>query len=143
MVSRTGVLPEPTKDGSDPAFEATPGSMTDGGGDTGSASIWMLALALVTLTVAWVVLLVCVAVGVRHRAEAAADLAALAGAAAAQDGADGCVAAARNATANAAELLACAVVADGSISVTVAVRAPPALRRWAAGPVTAQARAGS
>ena len=112
-------------------------------GDAGSATIWLLALSLLTLAVAWVVLLVGVAIGVRHRVEAAADLSALAGAAAAQDGADGCAAAARTAQANAAELRACAVAADGSISVVVAVIDPPPLRRWAGGPVTAQARAGS
>ena len=122
--------------------------MTDGrtsavGADEGSATIWTLALSSATLALAWAVLLVCVAVGVRHRVEATADLAALAGAAAAQHGADGCLAAARTAQSNGARLRACRRAADGSISVTVAVVVPPPLRRWAPGVVTAEARAGS
>jgi secretion/DNA translocation related TadE-like protein len=124
----------------------TGGPIQEGGGaghDIGSATVWSLALALAVLTLVWAATLVALAVGARHRAEAAADLAALAGAAAARDGRDGCAAAAQIATANDAQLEACQWAADGSLVVGVAVRVPPALSRWTSGPVTVQARAGS
>jgi secretion/DNA translocation related TadE-like protein len=124
----------------------TGGQILDAGGagrDAGSASVWSLAGALAVLTLVWATSLVCLAVGARHQAEAAADLAAIAGVAAARDGRDGCAAAAQIATANSALLDVCRWSADGSLIVGVAVRLPPALSRWATGPVTAQARAGS
>jgi secretion/DNA translocation related TadE-like protein len=61
----------------------------------------------------------------QRRAAAAADLAALAGATAVQQGAAGCPAAARTATANGARLATCVQHAD-EVDVTVAI--PVALR---------------
>ncbi len=113
------------------------------GGDDGSASVWVLAIAVTTLSLFWAVLLVGVAVSARHRAEASADFAALAGAAAARSGANGCVAAARVAAANRGTVLSCTVNGDASITVTVAVEPPVVLARWVTGPASATARAGS
>jgi len=79
----------------------------------------------------------------RHRAEAAADLAALAGAGILLDpfaDADPCARAARVATANAAALTTCRSDADGSLTVVVAVPLSGVLAR--AGPATSTARAG-
>ncbi|GAA1953646.1 hypothetical protein GCM10009798_11010 [Nocardioides panacihumi] len=74
-----------------------------------------------------------------RRAQAAADLAALAGASALGDGGDGCGAAARIAAGNGASLADC--VAEGAdLRVTVVVRGPGWL--GAHGDLTAQARAG-
>jgi secretion/DNA translocation related TadE-like protein len=74
----------------------------------------------------------------QRRAAAAADLAALAGATAVQQGSEGCVAAARSATANGARLAAC-VRAGDEIDVVVAV---PARLVGRSVEVTARARAG-
>ncbi len=90
------------------------------------------AAALLTLVMAGVLLFVAAALGavgglvVAHRrAEAAADLAALAGASALARGREGCVAAREVAEANGAVLRQCLV--DGStVTVMVAVRGP----RW-------------
>jgi secretion/DNA translocation related TadE-like protein len=111
--------------------------------DEGSATLWTLGLSLLLLATVYVVLLVCVAVGARHRAESAADLSALAGAAAAQLGGDGCAAAEVVAVANEARVSGCVVGADRSITVDVQVDLPPALSRWVSGPARATARAGS
>jgi secretion/DNA translocation related TadE-like protein len=112
--------------------------------DVGSASVWVLAAALAVLTVGVAAMAVAAAISTRHRAESAADLAALAGAAAVRDGGDGCRAAARIATANRASVARCLVGADLSITVVVAVPLPQALRRWSASAdVRAVARAGS
>lgn len=76
----------------------------------------------------------------RHRAQAAADAAALAAAADALAGeADACDRAAELAGANGAQVRACSVV-DSIADLTVAVELPGALRPL--GPVTARARAG-
>ena len=114
-----------------------------GEADQGSATIWTLGVALLFLAATYVVLVVCVAVGARHRAEAAADLAALAGAAAAQNGADGCASAATIAYANGASVTSCDLADDGTVTVRVRVVAPPSVARWKTSAVEATARAGS
>jgi len=98
-------------------------------------------LAALMLTVAVLVALV-TAVGTRHRAEHAADLAALAGAASLQRGADACSAAERVATANGATLISCRPVAADDVLVTVGCSLPRPLARWVPGRSVAQARAG-
>lgn len=104
------------------------------------------AATLVVLAMAGVLLLVGAALGVaqalvvdHRRAQAAADLAALAGASAGRWGLDACDAVRRVATANAAELTSCTVVA-GVVDVVVRVAGP----RWLGqtSDLTAQARAG-
>jgi len=110
--------------------------------DEGSATVWVLGLAVLLVGCAWVTLLVTTAAGVRHRAEAAADLAALAAAAAAQDGRAPCEAAAEVASANGGRVVSCLLAADQSVLVRVVVDVPPALARWADTSVSATARAG-
>lgn len=124
------------------------GSALDGdetvGRDVGSASVWVLAAAVAVLTLAVAAMAVTAAISARHRAESAADLAALAGAAAVRDGGDGCRAAALIANANRASLARCLVGSDRSVTVVVAVPLPLSLRRWSArDDVRAVARAGS
>ena len=82
----------------------------------------MLGLALVgvAVTLMTVTLGLGRAVGARHHAAAAADLAALA----AIDSAEGCSAAARVAQANQARLVGCEFRADGTVVVTVLVETP-------------------
>jgi secretion/DNA translocation related TadE-like protein len=111
--------------------------------ERGSATIWVLALATVLATVGAAVVLVGAAVVARHRATAAADLAALAGAGRAVLGdPDACAAAARVAQANGARLKTCSVGAGAAVQVHVslAVRLGPlglteAPARARAGPV--------
>jgi secretion/DNA translocation related TadE-like protein len=78
------------------------------------------------------------AVAARHRAAAAADLAALA----AIDSREGCPAASRIALANGARLANCEIFADGSVKVTVMVEVPGLARdaqgKARAGPGPAQ-----
>jgi secretion/DNA translocation related TadE-like protein len=62
-------------------------------------------------------------IGARHRAESAADLAALAGAVAARDGGEACAAAAAVAGYNDGTLSAC-TVSDRVVEVSVAVQTP-------------------
>lgn len=110
--------------------------------DAGSASIWVLAVAGAILAMIWVTLLVGAAISVRHRADSAADLAALAGAVAARDGGDACVSAARIAAANRARLLDCRVSDDASLTVVVVLPMPAVLAGWVDGDVRATSRAG-
>lgn len=95
--------------------------------DTGSASMWVLACAALLLVVASVATIRAAAVVARHRAESAADLAALAGAG--QIGVSDrlCVDAATTASRNGARLRSCrpALAADGrsgSVAVRVSLR---------------------
>lgn len=91
----------------------------------GSASVWILVAALLALFVGSVVVLRSAAVLARHRAEAAADLAALAAAARIGTGLDACSAAGPIAAANGAVLTSCTtrLAADGrSGTVSVQVR---------------------
>jgi secretion/DNA translocation related TadE-like protein len=75
----------------------------------------------------------------QRQAAAAADLAALAGAAAAQRGADPCVAATRIASDNGASLTGCARRGE-TVTVTVELAAHTPV--WPSVPVSAEARAG-
>ena len=112
--------------------------------DAGSASIWVLAAAMMVLAVGCAAIALSAAISARHRAESAADLAALAGAAVARDGGDGCREAARVASANRARVSRCQQHDDASITVVVSVPLPEPLRRWADQDyVGAAARAGS
>jgi secretion/DNA translocation related TadE-like protein len=90
-------------------------------GDRGSGSIWVLALGLVVVLAGLVGMYRGSAVVGRHRAEAAADFAALAAAAKVLEGGQvACASAGTVAAANGARLVSCAV--DGSIAtVTTAV----------------------
>lgn len=99
--------------------------------ESGVASVWALVLIGVLILVADGVCSVVGVVGAHHRAEGAADLAALAGAAAIQQGADGCAAAARVAGRNGAELMSCDT-AGAVLQVRVEVRTRAVLGRvWA------------
>ncbi|GGF49588.1 hypothetical protein GCM10011519_24400 [Marmoricola endophyticus] len=110
-----------------------------GRGERGAASVLTVALvallAVVALTAAGMTALV----AGHRRAQAAADLAALAGASALQDAADGCMAAARVATSNGARLVSCTVRGQ-EVVVAVEVRSGAiGGRRWT---LPGQARAG-
>ncbi|SFE10437.1 helicase/secretion neighborhood TadE-like protein [Blastococcus tunisiensis] len=108
--------------------------------ERGSATVWVLALGGVLAVIGMAAVLTGAAVVARHRATAAADLAALAGAVRAVQGADACRSAAELARANAAELVAC-VVGDGAV-VEVSVSVPVRLGPLGAVSATAHARAG-
>jgi secretion/DNA translocation related TadE-like protein len=113
------------------------------GEERGSATVWVLALSGVLLSFAAAAVLIGTAVAARHRAEAAADLAALAAAGSAVSGtADPCVAAASIASANGAVLESCTVDPGAVVEIRVGVRVAMASLgvRWAhayarAGPV--------
>ncbi|MFE2426625.1 Rv3654c family TadE-like protein [Streptomyces sp. NPDC059373] len=100
--------------------------------DRGSATVWAVLLMALLFLAAGVLLALGHALNARHRAGAAADLAALAAADHALDGeATACVLAARVATAQGARLLRCAVVGEIA-DLTTAVG--PAQVRSRAGP---------
>jgi secretion/DNA translocation related TadE-like protein len=113
--------------------------------DRGSASIWVVACCALLLAIAAAAALRASAVLTRHRAEAAADLAALAAAGRLGTGTSPCPAAARVAAANHAVLRACRPHLDaggraGTVDVQVQVDLPlPVVGRST---VTATARAG-
>ena len=111
-----------------------------GGRERGSATVWVLVLCGVLATVGMAVVLTGAAVVARHRAGTAADLAALAGATRAVQGADACAEAARLAAANAAELTGCEVEPGSRVRVTVSV--PVVLGRLGVFSATGRARAG-
>lgn len=113
--------------------------------DGGSISIWLLCVGALTLFVATVIGARDAALLARHRAEGAADLAALAAAARIGLGSDACPSAARLARANGAAMRFCRVEldADGrsgvvTVRVAAAVRLPLVGRKV----VAATARAG-
>ena len=112
------------------------------GRDDGAGTV--LALGLVAVLGA--VVLACAALGsavvARHRAGAAADLAALAAADRTAGRAAGppCPAAAAVAAVDGAAVSSCTVAPDGSVTVAVSVRLPPPWNRL--GVARAQARAG-
>ena len=87
-------------------------------GDRGSMSVLAAFVIAVVLCVAVGVLMVARAVVAAHAARAVADLAAVSGAQALRDGADGCVEAGRVGTANGADWLGCRV--DGQDVVVCA-----------------------
>ncbi len=95
--------------------------------DVGSASVWVLTCSLLLLTVGLTIALQTSALLARHRAQTAADLAALAGAG--QIGVTGaiCDAARHVAAVNATELLRCSARLDpggrsGEVEVQVRLR---------------------
>lgn len=109
-------------------------------GDVGSATVWVLTLSALVCVCATAAVLVGQAAVARHRAEAAADLAALAAAdAALWGGPAACAVASRVAVANDGVLDLC-LVRDGIAEVTILVPLRGALSRL--GPAGARARAG-
>lgn len=110
-----------------------------GGAERGAASV-MVATCVALLLVIGSALGVLAGLVRSHRAaQSAADLAALAGAAARQRGEDGCRVAAALARSNAAELVACRLIGD-DVAVAVEVVGPRWLGQTA--DLAAQARAG-
>jgi secretion/DNA translocation related TadE-like protein len=102
------------------------------------------ALAMVLVMAATIAILVATAMLAGHRARAAADLAALAGATAAADGLDACRTAQSVAGANGAVLTSCRLVGTPTsfvVSVTAAVRT--GLRSPLPDAVHADAKAGN
>jgi len=113
------------------------GSAHRGGTDDGVATVWAAITVAVVVAVLAAMLGMVAAVGGRHRAEAAADLAALAAAAHAVRGeAEACGRAARAATGTGGRLVLCRV-RGGEAVVEVEV----ALRVAVLGGVTARGRA--
>lgn len=113
--------------------------------DRGSATIWMLGCVLLVLAVLTATLVRTLAVLARHRAESAADLAALAAAGRIGTSSAPCPAAAGLADRNGARVISCDVHldADGrSGTVLVRVTASAALPVVGIREVTASARAG-
>ena len=113
--------------------------MTRGRGERGAASVLTVAVLGLLLLVGAALAVVAAMVAAHRTAQAAADLAALAGAAAHQDGADACGTAAGVAADNGATLTGCTV--DGrDVLVEVEVTGP----RWLGqtGDLSASARAG-
>jgi secretion/DNA translocation related TadE-like protein len=106
--------------------------------------VWVLALCAVVWGAAMSATTVGAAVVARHRAESAADLAALAAArATALGGGDACAEAGRVANAVEAVLLDCVPAADGSVLVVAQVAMPGRVAHWAdLPPARARARAG-
>ena len=119
--------------------------MTRRRSDRGSATVWVLACCVLLLTVAGVTIVRTAAVLARHRAESAADLAALAAAGRIGVADDSCAMATRTALGNGASVRSCRVVqaADGrsgSVRVVVVIRVRlPVVGEQT---VTASARAG-
>ena len=105
----------------------------------GAATVLVLAMAGVLMFVLVGLSAASGLVTAQRRAQSAADLAALAGAAAVPDGAAGCVEAARISTANGAALAACSV-AGREVWVQVTVPGPQWPGRRVR--VSAEARAG-
>jgi secretion/DNA translocation related TadE-like protein len=113
--------------------------------DRGSASIWVLACSAVVLLVAAAASLRTSAVLARHRAESAADFAALAAAGQIGLAADGCGLARSIAAANGGQLVRCRMALDddarsGTVDVTVILSVD--LPGLGAQHITASARAG-
>ncbi|CAM3925242.1 Rv3654c family TadE-like protein [Tsukamurella strandjordii] len=108
--------------------------------DDGVATVLGAVMVAVIVVVAVMIIDVGAAVSARHRAQAAADLAALAGAADALDVDAACAAATRLAQENSARLLACTV--EREFEVTVRVGVPVAFSVFGDGEAVAMARAG-
>lgn len=109
-------------------------------GDRGSGTLWVASMVVILSVASVTVVLLGVAQTARHRANSAADLAALAAAQVLMDETGTpCEVASGNATANGARLTSCAV--DGEI-VTVSVGVDVRLGRFGLGAATATARAG-
>lgn len=110
-------------------------------GDTesGSATMWLIPMVAILGLVTLVLAHVGAALVERRQAESAADLAAVAGAAALQHGRDGCARATAIAGRNTADLVGCAV---SGWRITVRVRRHVEVPVLGEVPVTARARAG-
>ncbi|MBD8057517.1 histidine kinase [Cellulomonas sp. JH27-2] len=105
-------------------------------GDRGSGTVLLLGVVAVLVVVAGALGLLAVAQGARGRAQAAADLGALAGASAWRFGTgDPCDVAGQAVRRNGARLGGCETQADGIVAVVAVVGAP-------SGDATARARAG-
>lgn len=112
--------------------------------DRGAATVFAAALAMVLVMAATIAILVVTAVLASHRARAAADLSALAGATAAADGLDACRTATALAEANGATLTSCRLVGTPrSFVVAVTVAVPTGLRAPLPDAVHADAKAGN
>lgn len=108
--------------------------------DVGSATVWVLTASALVLAAGLVATVLSAAVLARHRAEAAADLGALAAADAALQGrAAACARAGRVAAAGKAVLVRC-VVSNATAEVVVEVPGRGVLGRLA--PASARSRAG-
>lgn len=116
-----------------------PGAGPRGGAEDGVATVLGAVMVAAIIAVTVMVIDVGAAVSARHRAQAAADLAALAGAASAIDAEEACAEADRLARANAASLRACGV--EG-FAVTVRVSVPVSLSVFGSDEAGALARAG-
>jgi secretion/DNA translocation related TadE-like protein len=107
--------------------------VTSGGrAQRGSASVWVLACSALVLLIGVATSLRTAAVLARHRAESAADFAALAAAGRIGFGGDGCAAAAALAAANGAALVRCRMNLGldgrtGTVDVSVSLAIRPAL----------------
>lgn len=119
------------------------GSRPWGGGDEGSGSVLVVGLTALLLALTVLVLALGAAVAARHRAETAADLAALAGAdvVLGRAAGDACTRAREVVVANGARFAGCAVQADATVLVAAVVPLPGAFA--AVGEARAQARAGA
>ena len=115
--------------------------MSRAGGERGSGSVWVAALAGVLALVGGATVLVGAAAVARHRAESAADLAALAAARSAVIGDPvACAVAQRVADRNGARITGCRVRPGTVVEVTVSV--PVRLGGIGTREATARARAG-
>ncbi|MFE3874055.1 Rv3654c family TadE-like protein [Kitasatospora sp. NPDC059146] len=114
------------------------------GADTGSATVWLLALAMLGTTVFAATVAVGTVVAARHRAESAADLAALAAAdRLLLDPDGGCARAVGIAAAQGAALVSCAVDRSAdAVEVVAEVPVGGLPRRLPVGPARARSRAG-
>jgi secretion/DNA translocation related TadE-like protein len=108
--------------------------------DTGAATVWVLALAVLLAAAGGLVLVLGAVSAGRYRAATAADQAALAAAAAqVRADADPCGVAARVSAAGGAALVGCTLLGDGVVDVTVRLsRVLP----WPGLDVRARSRAG-
>lgn len=108
-------------------------------GERGAATVLVTACLGVVLLVGCALAVVAAMVAAHRTAQAAADLAALAGATARQRGGDACAAAGATAADNGADLVGCTLAGD-TVTVRVVVPGP----RWLGQPhdLSADARAG-
>jgi secretion/DNA translocation related TadE-like protein len=109
--------------------------------DSGAGSVLLVAVVAVVLSAATAALVLGGALVSRQRAEAAADLAALAGAQALLRGGDACGAAGRVAAAGRARVVVCEP-AGSTLHLVVEVALPGVLGRLDVPPARARARAG-
>jgi len=109
--------------------------------DLGAGTVLLVAVVAVVLSAATVALGLAAALVTRQRAEAAADLAALAGAQALVRGGDACGTARRVAAAGRARVVVCEPVGT-TVHLVVEVRLPGVLGRLDMPPARARARAG-